>query len=328
MDRDFKFLAFADLHIHPYKQFDDKFNRLDLFLTVLNVLFKYANKNNIDYILFAGDLFHQHKQVPTIAVNATIDRFKLLFETYPHIKFIAVSGNHDYATKHLIDSPAVTSIYPFKLLFPNNFYLIDDSSYIVNTHDTVIYGVPYYEYKEEYYQTIDNICVDKDKTNILLTHATVLGYDFVPGSIDTNHECFRKFDFCISGDIHKAKMFEPNFLMLGSPIQRDLSDYGDNKGFWMFSVDENKYFTREFKSLNSIFPIFVKKKVGSVLTEDDEKNFIIYEDNAVSANKDDIDNDSVIYESSMSKYDLVKQYFVEFGNGDDFTLNVGLDLLK
>ena len=107
-----KVAIFSDLHIHNYGQFNDDNNvRLSNCLKVLTDIAEFCDSYEIDTVLFSGDLYDTQKALLTVVVNETIDTFIRIAEKHPNLRFIAISGNHDHASKNLIDKPAITSQY-------------------------------------------------------------------------------------------------------------------------------------------------------------------------------------------------------------------------
>lgn len=79
-------VVFSDLHVHNYKNFDRNGSRLENCLKVLDDVFAFANGNDINTILFAGDIVDQQQAVPTVASNALMERLRLLFNKYRHLR--------------------------------------------------------------------------------------------------------------------------------------------------------------------------------------------------------------------------------------------------
>jgi DNA repair exonuclease SbcCD nuclease subunit len=276
---------FGDLHIHNYKKFDDGNNsRLYNCLDVLDDIFLENSNYGIENILFLGDLYDNQKLLPSLVVNKTIERFAKLFNQYPEQRIYAITGNHDQATKNLINSPAVTALEHIAIIFPNNFILLDNKS--IQLDDTYIYGIPYYEYPEQYKLALKEINalakVNKDNgyINILMIHQTPngLGNPNIPYDTDVNDGLYKPFDYIFCGHIHQSQQILNNFLVAGNPLQRDLGDEGQEKGFWVLNTE---YITEtkglSFVSRKGKYPEFIRREVkpGEVIDNKDETNYII-----------------------------------------------------
>lgn len=319
-----KLIAFADLHVHTYREFDDKGSRLEDTLRVLDIVFAYADKQEAKAILFAGDLVEATKSIPTQAINGLMARFKKLFTKYPNIPFIAVSGNHDYATQKLLNQPIVTCLTAFAEVFPN-FKLIDDT--YIDIEGCRIHGVPYYRYPDDYYSQCLSMSLSNEAKNLLLTHATVTGYDFIAGCVDPKHQSLRRFDLCLSGDIHKHSWLSENFLMLGNPLQKDRSDAGQKKGIWRVEL-ENGVFNPVFINLNSKFPEFITVKEADVDNHKGSKDFITVEP-TITTSPESLEEVVAIQKFSTvnTSAQLVTSYWEAEDGVNDERLAVGLSLL-
>ena len=56
-----KITVFSDLHVHQYRKYNQKGDRLALCLRVVEDIFKYNKKNKICYTLFCGDFYDTQK---------------------------------------------------------------------------------------------------------------------------------------------------------------------------------------------------------------------------------------------------------------------------
>lgn len=269
-------LSFTDLHIHNYQAFDKDGSRLANCLEVLTLVFKFAHKHKIEFILFSGDLYDNQKALPTEVVNLVIEKFAKLFATYPHITFIAISGNHDHASKNLIKKEAVTALTHLDLMF-DNFKLIDNTDYPLDDNGELgVIGVPYYEHSEDYHKALEKVLPltsDYQKV-ILLSHQTPSGLNNPNIPFDTNvhNELYESFDLVLNGHIHAFQEITPKFINVGSPLHRDLGDLGVDKGFLIIETDaigEEDFY--KFVSTKGKFPEFecVKLKEGEELKKGD-----------------------------------------------------------
>ena len=68
-----KLLIFSDVHIHPHKRSVD---RLQDCLNALEWVFKTAEEQSIDHILFLGDLFHNRQRIEILTYHRAFDIFK------------------------------------------------------------------------------------------------------------------------------------------------------------------------------------------------------------------------------------------------------------
>lgn len=327
-----KFVAFADLQIHNYRKFDNQGSRLNYCLDCLELITEYAVSKGIEYILIPGDFFDRQKELPICVINATVERMQKLSDLYKDsVTFIAISGNHDYEGQKLYGQPVHTSLKFLSIAFRGMFRLIDDSSYDLED-DTVVYGVPYYEYAEHFYRTVEEIEIqDSAQFNILMVHVTAAGFDNIPGNIDPLHPCFDRFDLIISGDIHHAKWLRDNFLMLGNPMHRDAGDAGEKKGFWVFDTDaESRQFTAKMIDSGKCFPQYIHVREGDKISEEVRANNYIIEVAAFTqaGDNEEIQQSIEKFDNTGSKETLVTNFFNEVDGQDMELLKVGLKLVK
>jgi hypothetical protein len=77
----YKFIAFSDIHINTYRQFNDKGDRLTILINLFILLFKKAGEKNAD-ILFSGDLVDNPTNISFIVLTELVRAFKKCFDTF------------------------------------------------------------------------------------------------------------------------------------------------------------------------------------------------------------------------------------------------------
>jgi len=292
-------LIFSDLHIHNYKAFNENGDRLDNCLRVLMEMFETAAAQGISHILFVGDLYDQQQAIPPIVINNTIEVFKALFDEYPEILFIAITGNHDQSTKNLKDAPAVSSIQHLDTIFEN--FKVIDNSYMVLEDLITVYGIPYYSHQEHFQQAIPGPGMHDA---ILLIHQTPRhSNEMIP--YECTAEQFSEFDYVFCGHIHKYERLADNFEIVGSPLHRDLGDEGQDKGYLIYNTD-----TKTTQRVLLDYPKFERPVVE--FTEQDTEVDRLTEDSFARASH---------------KEDLIKEYAETIGLEVEI-LNAGLKVLS
>lgn len=327
-------LAFTDVQINNYQQFNDLNNtRLKNTLDVVKYMFEYADKNKIEYILFSGDLFDTPKALSVLVMNSATYTFKQIFKKYPNIKFIAISGNHDQATKQLITKSAETSLGFLDTLF-DNFILIDNQEYFIpvdkdfkNNKPIRITGIPYYEYPEQFSEWLTAVVdtLEDKHINIALTHQTPsnLGNPNIPVDIDIFDSRIQKFDLVLNGHIHKHEQLAPNFIDVGSPLHRDSDDEGQDKGFIVLNGENPTVW--KFISLSDKYPQIITKYAGDELSLEDEANYIKYLPiPLVAAETSTIDAKN--YSAGIKPTSVLESYCQDTDNNDKLT--IGIKLIK
>lgn len=233
-----KVIVFSDLHAHNYTKFDKDGSRLKNCTSVLIDIFEYAKSNGIKTILFGGDLFDQQKSVPTIVINSVINAFSRAFYDNSAVKFIAISGNHDHGSKNTDTNDADSALFHLSKTFPGRFILLDNMS--IDIKDITISGIPYHTHPNHFYDKLKATRSTCDSNHYLLIHQTPQHSNpMIP--YDVLKEDFEDFGFVFCGHIHKHERLSKNFVIIGSPLHRDLGDEGLDKGFLVFDTRTNEY---------------------------------------------------------------------------------------
>lgn len=317
----------SDLHLHNYKQFDEKGSRLKNCIAVMeNYVFPFCAKNNIKVVLMPGDWYDNQKSLPTSVINASVASLIKLAGTYPDIVIYAISGNHDQASKNLIHEPAETALTHLAEILPANFVLIDDKSLVIG-ENVYLHGVPYYEYAQDFQQRLKeraSVVNPYAKSNILMIHQTPsgLGNPNIPVDTDVLDPLYENFSHTFCGHIHKRQNITPNFTVVGSPIHRDLGDEGEVKGFLIMELTEpDKGY--KFISLGGKFPEYQRKSEGDQLVEGEENNYVIWEPTFKDVTP--IEQARVEeFNANLSAVELVTNFFKEAHEEDAELLATGL----
>lgn len=318
-------VIFSDWHLHAYKQFNTNGDRLDWGIKVLRDLGVFCANHKIEYILFSGDLFDKQQHLPTEVVNEVIDMFKQFFSTYPDIKFIAISGNHDHASKNTMANPAITALTHLGTVF-EHFILIDNSNYTLEDTDVTIHGIPYYEYESDYSKALDNTIdsLDSDSTNYLLIHQTPNGLGNEMIATDTNpaDPRYKEFEHTYCGHIHVYKRITETFTLVGNPHQRDSADEGQKKGFLVCNLlaPENGHKFIELKG----YPKFITVSEDDHV--EDDFNYLIVEPSAVDQSLS-IASTEGDFTPTTNPVDLLEAYCKEVFPDDLDLLKVGLSFI-
>jgi DNA repair exonuclease SbcCD nuclease subunit len=225
---------------------------------------------------------------------AIIETFSECFDKYPNINFISISGNHDYATKNLIGSPAISAQETLAVVFHERFKLIDYERFKLGQaesgQDIYLYGIPYFEYPEHFKTSLefvnDKLCTSENDLNILLMHQTVsMTNGVVEDDIAPEHPLFDKYDYIFNGHVHQTKKITDKFFNIGSPKHRDAGDVDKDRGFYIFFFDEQG--GHEFISTNGKFPQYRYKTIGDKIPEDQVNDYIIYQQPVEEVSKED-----------------------------------------
>lgn len=207
-----KILHTGDLHLcSPMLNMGDKAqNRKNELLETFSNIIRIAQQENVDAILFAGDLFEN--------VNPDADTLRYVvhsFEKIRNIKIFIVLGNHDYS---------------LDIKFPENVYLYSNYIEKVSVGNADIYGV---SFDEEHCPRciIEGFSADnEDRINILLVHGDVQNksnYNPLPVEVIK----YSKMDYIALGHVHSHNGFETagstTYAYCGIPEGRAFDECGE-----------------------------------------------------------------------------------------------------
>jgi len=312
----------ADIHVHKYKQFNQNNRRLINVIGYINYLFKFAYKNEINWILFSGDLYNNMQLIGTEAEDIIIECFHRNFQANPHITWVAISGNHDHATKNLKDAPAKTALRHLSVLFPG-FLLIDNSA--VTIEGVKIHGIPYYEYPEHFMDsleyTVEQAIKHEPKNNILLMHQLVgMDNSLILEDINPDHKYLQSFHTVFNGHVHKHSEVRENFINVGSPLHRDAGDIGIPKGFLLFAFDTLEW---DYYDLTDKYPQYIHKTIGEELTDWEKNQYVIW----VPSKQEVLPEDQEIVDnfSSDIKPEKLFENYVRAALSDDEAKELGVN---
>lgn len=317
-----KFPIFTDIQIHTYQRHDIDSSRLSFCLDCLNEIIIKAAKADQRFLLFAGDWFDKPGYIPTEVINRMLEMLKETFKKYPKILVLAISGNHDQATKNSWTKPSISALAFLQTMFPKNFKIIDNQEFEIGAENQPIgvHGIPYYAYAEHFMKALKARAkaAYPDYYNILMIHQTPRGIMdlHIPTDVDPNHKLFKAFDFIICGHIHWRQLIRPGFLIAGTPMHRDLADAGQKKGFIILDTETSKW---KFKKLK--YPEYRRHK----LPYPKDGNYY-YPLLAKPAKQNEKKKQK--FSTDKSPATLAKNYFKIAGNGKKALLAVGLKLIR
>lgn len=246
-----KFLHLGDLHIG--KSIGD-FDLIEDQRFILDQIMDIAEKNNVDAILIAGDVYD--RSIPSESAVKLLDYFiSRLAEK--EIKTFIVAGNHDSDERMNFGSSLFTK---------NNIFISAKYEGILQKHTLEdsdgkvnIYLMPFIKasqvrhyypdekianYDEAVRVVLKNSHINSEERNILIAHQFVAGRASDPklGGSETvpvqnvglvekiGVDCFTDFDYVALGHIHSAQSLErPEIRYAGSPLKYSLSEADNNK---------------------------------------------------------------------------------------------------
>lgn len=230
-----KFIVLSDIHVEDYPSFNTSaFSRLEESVLPIKDAFKLAADLN-GHILFAGDLFDKAGAIKAHVLNIVFSVFKDMFERYPNVKFIAISGNHDMTTRSFVYLPAESALKVLQEAF-ENFILLDDRTEKWSEGNVTVHGVPFFDKRELWLEYLSHQQVSEGGIDILLTHQT----DNTQPNTDIFYDDVHQFDMVFNGHIHNFNKIGHKMYTVGNPHHRDLSDEGKEKYILEFDTQTMK----------------------------------------------------------------------------------------
>lgn len=220
-----KFIHIADVHLSMKPDISYRWSsaRASELYETFNRVIDICNRDKIDLLLIAGDLFHHQ---PSEKLLREVD-YSLSKLTYTQV--VLMAGNHDYAPigsqfekyvwnekVHMVSSDKMESVY------------LDE----INTE---VYGFSYGTRNIMTSRYDDVEPYDTNRINILLGHGGEP--DNVP--IDFNKLRESKFDYVALGHIHKPQIIGDKIAYSGSLEPLDKTEQGEH-GYIYGELDKDK----------------------------------------------------------------------------------------
>lgn len=217
-----KFIVFSDIHFYknPNKSkilSDGSYSWLNEQFKVVDQIFDFAEKNDVEIVIHNGDLFEEKNRIDVAVYNLTWEYF---FHRKDKFELIFNVGNHDIY-KDIKNS----SLQPFSELAK----IIDEPwDYWIGTD--VLRFLPYGSI-EGYLETPQT-----DGKKFLFIHENIAGLkigptDYVAGSQYKPHIFTGWVVF--NGHIHKQQELN-NIYNIGSPMVQDFGEAGESKRFMYY----------------------------------------------------------------------------------------------
>ena len=247
-----KFIAIADLHLSAYSQ--DKIikgtnlpERLYYLNKVLTNIAKFAIDDNIKIIVIAGDIFHNKSIIYSLAQSVLLD----FIREFEDLKFIYFSGNHDMSSK---SGKGVSALK-----------CLDNEPNVIMIHKPqVIENIFFVPWNPE---TMVNDIKNND-SDYLVAHFGLNEAQLSSGiSIisDVKLSDLKHYKHCILGHYHKPQSVG-NTTYVGSPIQLDWGEKGEEKRFLIVDSDSGK--------IESVPTFGYKKYIEYIITNENKEEIL------------------------------------------------------
>jgi DNA repair exonuclease SbcCD nuclease subunit len=235
-----KVLLFSDLHVHPHKK---NYQRVEHCLEVVDWIFDTAKEHEVSEILFGGDLFHDRKAIDVPTYQATFEKFHDLLIRNPHIKLYLLLGNHDI---WLNEKSTISSVFPFSALpgvtvisNPQRLEIAGTNwDFIPFTHNPVetlselskLPGKPQY--------ALGHIAVN----NAILhgrTFSENISIEHDGDMMKVDSAIFSNYKRTFLGHYHVAQVLDYKVEYIGSPLELNFGEAGEEKHIIVFNCDSN-----------------------------------------------------------------------------------------
>ena len=147
-DQNKKIGCFTDLHVGVSS--DNKIRLNETMKCVHWIIEKFKNEN-VDYVIFLGDLFNSRYSVNVNTLNIGIEIVSLLSENFEYLFLIA--GNHDVYYKNTNEVNSVSFLE--KISANENIFVIDNEAKFIKINETII-GLYPWAYDKENLKNIEN----------------------------------------------------------------------------------------------------------------------------------------------------------------------------
>jgi DNA repair exonuclease SbcCD nuclease subunit len=325
-----KVLIFSDLHLHPWtygSTLDDRGRntRLHGQLSFLHYIAKYVSDNDIDTVIFGGDLFHTHGKLDLEALNAALDGLTSIH--CPH-KF-ALIGNHDFKDK--------------KGLI-NISKLWDRCNWVpISPRECRSWGgFGFVSYQEDNDNFLKEISVLKNTIDVkyIFTHQGVQGVKVGSGFEVPNEVLspglIREDQRLFTGHYHRHQVVAPNLTVIGSPMQHTWGDKGEDRGFIVLDPEYDKWMFRAYEYA----PKFIEVEAGEEVEigrnfyrvkgkPDPEYNQRLKEQGALLVESTLEEVEDVEFQTDESDFHALSDIIEEYERQlklDEATIQVGRDL--
>ncbi len=279
-----KFMHLSDLHlgkkVNGYSMIEDQ-------KYIINNILEIIDNENVQSVIIAGDVYD--KSVPPVDAVELFNDFLEELENRNLYVFV-ISGNHDSPERiafgnsfmrkskiffspvyngeineiELNDEYGKINIWMLPFIKPLNVRKVYEDK-VINTYNDAVKTV------------IDNLKIDTNERNIMITHQFVTGADrtdseeiSVGGSDNIDVSNFDKFDYTALGHIHRPQNCKSERVRYsGTPLKYSFSEVKDKKSATIIDIKEKNNIsikTVPFKPLRDM--VEIKGKYNDIMQLD------------------------------------------------------------
>lgn len=304
-----RYLCFSDIHFHGTHRFshitDEGYTIRELeHLSCAQTLIDICNKEDIDRIVFCGDLYQAVGDNLSTQTQSAVCEF---VEKISKIKPLdMLVGNHDLSGT--TNFKAVHKLIPFKYF--NNVTVYDSPV----EKDGIVY-MPYCTSDEYATTVLENI---KDKKNkVVFSHLELKGINLGNG-IETTHgvplDLLSQFKMTIQGHYHGSSSYGPNIKVIGSTQRLSFKDPGKSRNnIIIYDTETNKIERRSFNCPDWL--TFTDDNIDDILTTD-LNNYVKVEVSSDILLTDDIKARLDLFKGKDIHIDLTRLSFDKHSSAD------------
>lgn len=304
-----RYLCFSDIHFHGTHRFshitDEGYTIRELeHLSCAQTLIDICNKEDIDRIVFCGDLYQAVGDNLSTQTQAAVCEF---VEKISKIKPLdMLVGNHDLSGT--TNFKAVHKLIPFKYF--NNVTVYDSPV----EKDGIVY-MPYCTSDEYATTVLENI---KDKKNkVVFSHLELKGINLGNG-IETTHgvplDLLSQFKMTIQGHYHGSSSYGPNIKVIGSTQRLSFKDPGRSRNnIIIYDTETNKVERRSFNCPDWL--TFTDDNIDDILTTN-LNNYVKVEVSSDILLTDDIKARLDLFKGKDIHIDLTRLSFDKHSSAD------------
>jgi DNA repair exonuclease SbcCD nuclease subunit len=267
---------FSDIHVGVG---NDSKLKLDETQKCLDWIIKKFKNENVDWVIFCGDLFNSRYSINVNTLNVGI---KLIEElSFNFEKIFLIGGNHDTYYKN---SNIVNSVNFLQKISKNdNIRVVDEEPIFIKISDISL-GLYPWGITPEYLNEIENFKTPTYGFGHFEMNGIEMAGGISSGSKFSLTNIFSLGDTLFSGHYHLNKIYKEiklnkTLYMVGCPLQLDWGDYGNTKKILVLNTENGKI--NEFKNTkNAEFKKIFYSSLEKNEYNDDElkkichKNFI------------------------------------------------------
>jgi len=226
----YKIAHIADTHIKNLKYHYE-------YRIIFKELYEKLANEDPDFIVHCGDLAHTKTQLSPEYFELATEFMKNVADVAP---LVIIPGNHDGNLKNSSRQDAITPIIQ-ALEHPNIFFFKNSGEF--HATPELCFNVLSVFDEDNWIDPTDT-----NKINIAMYHGSIsncktdIGWVMEHGEHELS--IFKKFDYAMLGDIHKAQAldFEGRVRYCGSTVQQNHGETND-KGFGIWEIQDKNTFT-------------------------------------------------------------------------------------